>query len=71
MGCPLTIEARASGRKLSENDQRLTEKITFFETIVKTGLNLIVVLRSKTIHLCDIEKPKLNIEVSMNLCQNV
>ena len=71
MGCPLIIGARASGRKLSENDQRRTEKITFFETIVKTGLNLTVVLRSKTIHPCDIEKPKLNTEVCMNLCRNV
>ena len=71
MGCPLTIGARASERKLSENDQRRPEKITFFETIVETGLNLIVALRSKTIHLCDIKKPKLNTEVSMNLCRNV
>ena len=28
MGCPLTIGARTSGRKLSENDQRVAQATT-------------------------------------------
>ena len=41
MGCPLTIEARTSGRKLSENDQRAESEVAIECNTIKIRYSVV------------------------------